>query len=94
MEYAFQQLTPDVVNSFELLELALDACFAEKHTIASYLAQLGSCKLQPKEKLSEYVVDIKRLVIKGYPTADLQTRDTIGLRHFLKGLPDPQMPLW
>ena len=92
-EYAFQQLTPDVVNSFELLELALDARFAEKRTTASYLAQLESRKLQPKEKLSEYVADIKRLVIKGYPTADLQTRDTIGLRHFLKGLPDPQMAI-
>ena len=92
-EYAFQQLTPDVVNSFELLKLALDARFVEKRTTASYLAQLESCKLQPKEKLFEYVADIKRLVIKGYPTADLQTRDAIGLQHFLKGLPDPQMAI-
>ncbi len=55
------------------------------------MASLEARKLQPKEKLSEYVADIKRLVIKGYPTADQQTRDTIGLRYFLKGLPDSQM---
>ena len=92
-EYAFEQLTPEVVNSFELLELALDARFAEKRTTASYLAALEARKLQPKEKLSEYVADIKKLVIKGYPTADQQTRDTIGLRYFLKGLPDAQMAI-
>ncbi len=59
-EYAFAQLTHDVVNSFELLELALDARFAEKRTTASYLATLEARKLQPKEKLSEYVADIKK----------------------------------
>ena len=30
-------------------------------------------------------------MIKGYPTADQQTRETIGLRYFLKGLPESQM---
>ena len=37
------------------------------------------------------MADIKGLVIKGYPTADLQTRETIGLRYFLKGLQNPAM---
>ena len=90
-EYAFAQLSGDVVGSYDLLEVALDTRFAEKRTTASYLAQLEGRKLQPKEKLAEYVADIKRLVIKGYPTADLQTRETIGLRYFLKGLQDPAM---
>ena len=49
-EYAFVQVSSDVVNSFELLELALDARFAEKRTAASYLASLEARKLQPKEK--------------------------------------------
>ena len=48
-------------------------------------------KLQPKEKLADYVADIKKLVIKGYPTADAQTREKINVRHFLKGLTDQQM---
>ena len=46
--------------------------------------------MQAKEKLADYVADIKRLVIKGYPTADAQTREKINVRHFLKGLPDQQ----
>ena len=47
--------------------------------------------LQPKEKLSKYVADIRKLVITGYPTAHQQTRETIGLRYFLKGPPESQM---
>ena len=90
-EYTFTQLTPDVVNCFQLLESAMDARFAEKCTTASYLAQLEARKLQPKEKLAEYVADIQKLVIKGYPTANTATRETIGLRYFIKGLQDPQM---
>ncbi len=50
---------------------------------------MESRKLKPGEKLTEYVADLKKLVIKGYATADLQTRETIGIRYFLKGLPDP-----
>ena len=90
-EYAFAQLSGDVVGSYDLLEVALDTRFAEKRTTASYLAQLEGRKLQPKEKPAEYAADIKRLVIKGYPTADLQTKETIGLWYFLKGLQDPAM---
>lgn len=87
-DYVFVQLTPEVVNSFELLKLALHSRFAEKRTTTSYLAQLEARKLKPQDKLSEYVADIRSLVIKGYPTADDATRETIGLRHFIKGLPD------
>ena len=46
-----------------------------------------------KESLTEYTADIRRLVVKGYPTADEQTRETIALRHFVKGLNDHQMVL-
>ena len=52
---------------------------------------LNNRRKQVNEKLADYVADIKRLVIKGYPTADAQTRETINVRHFLKGLPDQQM---
>lgn len=89
-EYAFEQLPANVVSDFEKLVAALDSRFAEKRTTASYLAQLEARKMQTKEKVAEYIADIKRLVIKGYPTADSGTRETIGLRYFLKGLPDSQ----
>ena len=65
--------------------------YTEKRTTASHLAPLEACKLQPKEKLSKYTADIKKLVIKGYSTADQQTRETIRLRYFLNGLPESQM---
>ena len=92
-EYVFTQLSPDTVNSFTLLELALEARFKEKRSTASYLAQLESRKLTQKEPLSEYIADICKYVIKGYPTADSATRETISLRYFVRGLPDPQMAI-
>ena len=46
-----------------------------------------------KESLTEYTADIRQLVVKGYPTADEQTRETIALGHFVKGLNDHQMVL-
>ena len=36
------------------------------------------------------VADLQKLVIKGYPTADESTSETLVLHHFLKGLPDRQ----
>ena len=46
--------------------------------------------MQVKKKLADYVADIKRPVIKGYPTADAQTGEKIN-ETFLTGLPDQQM---
>ena len=90
-EYAFGQLPPEALQDFTQLEKALEARYKEKRTSSSYLAELENRKLQPKEKLADYVVDIKKLVIKGYPTADAQTREKINVRHFLKLLTDQQM---
>ena len=90
-EYAFGQLPQDTLGNYTELERALEARYKEKRTSSSYVAELENRRMQPKEKLADYVADIKRLVIKGYPTADSQTREKINVRHFLKGLPDQQM---
>ena len=90
-EYAFRQLPQDTLGDFAQLERALEARYKEKRTSSSYVAELENRRMQTKEKLADYVADIKRLVIKGYPTADAQTREKINVRHFLKGLPDQQM---
>ena len=90
-EYAFGQLPPEALQDFTQLEKALEACYKEKRTSSLYLAELENRKLQPKEKLADYVADMKKLVIKEYPTADAQTREKINVRHFLKGLTDQQM---
>ena len=61
-----------------------------RRPVALYLAQLESHHCQPLEKLTEYIADLRKLVIKGYPTADDSTRETLLLHHFFKGLPDCQ----
>ena len=83
-EYAFGQLPPEALQEFTQLEKALEARYKEKRTSSTYLAEQENRKLQPKEKLADYVADMKKLVIKGYPTADAQTREKINVRHFLK----------
>ena len=92
-EYAFSQTTPDTLSSYVQLMAALESRYKERRTSSSYLAELENRKLQPKEKLTEYVSDIRKLVIKGYPTADNITRETINVRHFIKGLQEQQAAL-
>lgn len=94
-EYAFRQLTSDSLGNFQKLKSAMETRFMEKRSTSSYLAELESRRFnKEKEQIAEYVADIKRLVIKGYPTADNETRETINLRHFLKGLLDSQAALF
>lgn len=71
----------------------MESRLKERRTSASYLNELEKRKFSSKEKLLEYAADIKRLVIKGYPTADELTRETINVRYFLKGLSDQQLAI-
>lgn len=71
----------------------MESRLKERRTSASYLNELENRKFSSKEKLLEYAADIKRLVIKGYPTADELTRETINVRYFLKGLSDQQLAI-
>ena len=90
MEYTFGQIPPEALRDFSLLEESPESRYKEERTRSSYLAELENRRMQVKEKLADYVADSKRLVVKGYPTADEQTREKINVRHFLKGLPDQQ----
>jgi len=92
-EFAFNQLTAATLSSYGNLMAALETRYKERRTSSSYLAELESRRLEPKEKLAEYVSEIRKLVIKGYPTADEKTRETINVRHFIKGLLDQQAAL-
>ena len=89
-EYAYSVLPTDTLT-FAQLEKALEDRFGEKRSPNTYLVALEQRKFGPKESLAEYGCDIKRLVTRGYPTADAVTRETIALRHFIKGLGDQQM---
>ena len=92
-EFVFNQVSPETQQSYKQLEQCLAARFVERRSTASYLMELENVKLHSREKLVEYVADIKRLVRKGYPTADDHTIGTICLRHFIRGLGDSQMAL-
>ncbi len=89
--YAFTDLDEEVLHSSDLLERALEQRFGERKTSNAFLPQLEARRIGPKESLTEYTADIRRLVLKGYPTADEGTRETLALRFFIKGLNDPQM---
>ena len=86
-EYAFCYLPNGTLQSFDKLVSALEVRFKDHSPVTAYLAQLEARKLQPREKVSEFLADIRKLVLKSYPT----TRESIGVRHFLKGLSHPQM---
>lgn len=90
-DFAYVDVPPEDQGSFLALEAALGQRFKERRSATSYLAELDNRKLGSKEKLSEYVAEIRKLVRKSYPTADEDTRETIALRHFIKGLPDQAM---
>ena len=92
-QYVYCQIPTEKALVYRDLVEALEARFQERKALSSYLAQLEGKKMQPKEDVSSFIACIRQLVIKGYPTADQATRDTIELRHFLKGLPDHQMAL-
>ena len=87
-KYTFGFLPNESFQSFDVLVAALELHFKDRSPVTSYLAQLEVRKLQPREKVSEFLADIRRLVLRNYSTADDRTRETIGVQHFLKGLPD------
>jgi hypothetical protein len=89
-DYAFCQLGSDVSGSYDLLLGALESRFKERKSVSSYLSQLEARKLQPKEDVSQYVADLRHLVVKGYRTADESTRESIVCHHFINGLGDPK----
>jgi hypothetical protein len=94
-EFAFRQLSDETLSDYTRLKTALATRFQEQRSTSSYLAELENRKFnREKETLAEYVAAIKRLVIRGYATADMDTRETIGLRHFLRGLQDSQAALF
>jgi len=88
-EYVFGQLPEDILKSYVSLRDAIENRFKERRSLSSYLAELENRKFE-KETLAEYVASLKGLIVKSFPSADNSTRETIGVRYFLKGLNDSQ----
>ena len=92
-DFAYQQLPEEIVNDYDKLAEALAERFGNRKTAASFVSQLEARRLGPKESISEFAAEIKRLTTFGYLTADSATLDTIAMRHFLRGLGDHNMTL-
>ena len=92
-DFVFQQLSADVVNDLDKLIAALEGRFAARKTPTAFVSQLESRRLGPKETISDYAADIRRLTTFGYPTADAATMEMIATRHFLRGLGDNSMSM-
>ena len=90
-QFAYEHVDPQTLGCYASLVQAMEDRFGERLSANVYLAQLDGRKLGVKESLAEYAAEIRRLCLKGYPIASPQTRDTIALRHFLRGLGDQQM---
>ena len=91
-EYIFRQPNFEELSFTQLLA-DLERRFGERKRTNSYLAQLDSRKLKQEESLAEFVADIRNLTNMGYPTGDEKTKEIIAIRHFIRGLGDPQLAM-
>ena len=90
-EVAYTELTPEDRATLQDFKSAIAQRFADTRGPAFYMSQLEQRKMGARESAVEYAADIKRLCLKAYGGADLATRNQIGVRHFAKGLLDPQV---
>ena len=78
-EFVYEQLGDCILGSYTGIMELLENRFGERSSKVSpnsYLAQLETIKLGAKQTLAAYTADIRKLVLKGYPTAESQTRLT------------------
>ncbi len=72
-----------------MLRNALTQHFCPPQQIHLYQAELKARTRRPNESLTELGRDITRLTRLAYPTADMATRETIGINAFLDAIPGP-----
>lgn len=76
-------------RDYKTLKSALTQHFCPPQQIHLYQAELKARKRKPNESLPELGRDIARLIRLAYPSADLATRETIGINAFLDAIPGP-----
>lgn len=76
-------------RDYRALKSALSQHFCPPQQIHLYQAELKARKRKPNESLPELGRDIARLIRLAYPTADMATRETIGINAFLDAIPGP-----
>lgn len=92
-DYIFRTQPESVVASFSSLQDALANRFAERANPTSFVSKLEARKLLPTESIAEYIADLQKFVLRGFPTADEATREQIALRQFFRGLPDQNIAM-
>ena len=76
-------------RDYRALKSALTQHFCPPQQIHLYQAELKARKRKPDESLPELGRDISRLIRLAYPTADMATKETIGINAFLDAIPGP-----
>ena len=87
-DYLFRTQPEVVFESFAALKSALASRFGERTAPNTFVSKLESRRLHPDESLAEYIADLQRFTLRGFPSADEATREQIALRQFLRSLPD------
>jgi len=78
-------------RDYKALKGALTQHFCPPQKVHLYQAELKARKRKTGETLSELGRDVTRLVRLAYPTADMATRETVGINAFLDAIPGPAL---
>ena len=76
-------------HSYMAVTSALSQSFAPKELVHLHQAELKARKKRGDESMADLGRDIAKLVRLAYPTADVNTREVIGINAFLEALPGP-----
>ena len=82
-------LEPAKRRSYRALTEALSHSFAPTEMMYLHRAELKARKRRPNESMIVLGRDIAKMIRQAYPTADVATRETLGINAFLEALPGP-----
>jgi len=87
-QFAFSQLSPNMLNDYRSLVEELDSRFRIIETPRSFASKFSRRSQRHGETLEEYAAELKQLYDKAHGWRDRRTRDEDLVRRFLDGLSD------
>ena len=90
-QFAFTQLTPDILNDYGELLHEMNCRFRVIETPRSFAAKFSRRSQKPNESVEDFAADLKKLYDKAHGYRDRRTRDEDLVRRFLDGLHDDQV---
>ena len=88
---AFDQLTPEVQQSYVTAKQALQERFEPDSKRMLYKAEFDTRKKQKAESWADFSDDLRRLVDKAFPKFQAKAREELALSHYLDQLFQPQI---